>query len=307
MRIKIRQIFLTALLIFGSRLIGKGQITDTLPFMITLDSVTIEEVRSGFSVNDFIDFVGKDTTFYEAFRNLRRIDYDSRALVRMFDDEGLSKASYTNITHQAVSDKCRSMQFAFESATGDFFDKHHEMNYYTARVFSYIFLYRDTICNNYVVTDNNAGSDSKLEQRKEQLKTLIFQPGKPVDDIPLIKNKMAIFSEEMSQFYDYKIESKNYATGVECYVFTVQKKTDAEDDDVVIHNLTTWFDKKTMQIVSRQYNLSYASAIFDFDVQMDVRLSYINGYLIPSFIKYNGYWDIPLRKPEVGSVEIFVW
>ena len=295
------------MLMFCYRLALLSQVPDTLPFMITLDSVTIEEVRSGFSVNDFIDFVEKDTTFYEAFRNLRRIDYDSRALVRMFDDEGLSKASYTNITHQTVASKCRSMQFAFESATGDFFDKHGDMNYYTARVFSYIFLYRDTICSNYVATDNNANSDSKLEQRKEQLKTLIFQPGKPVDDIPLIKNKMAIFSEEMSYYYDYKIESKKYATGVDCYVFTVQKKPDTKSDDVVINNLTTWFDKKTMQIISRQYSLSYASAIFDFDVQMDVRLSYINGYLIPSFIKYNGYWDIPLRKPEVGSVEIFVW
>lgn len=297
----------TPLLMFSCRFALHGQVPDTLPFMITLDSVTIEEVRSGFKVNDFIEFVERDTTFYAAFRNLRRVNYNSRALVRMFDDENLSKASYTNITTQTVSNKCRSMQFSFESATGDFFDKHGAMNYYTARVFSYIFLYRDTICNNYVVTDNNAGTDSKLEQRKEQLKTLIFQPGKPVDGIPLIKNKMAIFSEEMSGYYDYKIESKKYTTGVDCYVFTVQKKPETKSEDVVITNLTTWFDKKTMRIVSRQYNLSYASAIFDFDVQMDVRLSYINGYLIPSFIKYDGYWDIPLRKPEVGSVEIFVW
>jgi hypothetical protein len=40
---------------------------------------------------------------------------------------------------------------------------------------------------------------------------------------------------------------------------------------------------------------------------MDVNLTSINGYRVPAFIQYNGYWDIPARKPERGSVQIFVW
>jgi len=129
-----------------------------------------------------------------------------------------------------------------------------------------------------------------------------------VDNIPLIKDKMEIFSPEMREFYDYSITQKKYTTGVDCYVFTTTRKPETQKgEDVVINELVTWFDKKTMQIVARHYSLSYFTALFDFDVVMDVKLANINGYQVPVSIQYNGFWDIPARKPEVGSVQINVW
>ena len=306
---KIRQIFVTALLMLWATN-GFSQNEDSLylPGIITLDSFILIEVRDGFNVEDFIAFTQRDSSFYEAFRNLRRINYNSATTVRMFDEEHLNVASYSNRTYQHLDKNCRWMEFPFEVSNGNFFDKKKEMEYYTARVFSYIFLYKDTICNNIVDTDNNAGTDSKLELRKEQLKTMIFNPGEPVDDIPLIKNKMEIFSDEMIPFYDYSISSQRYTTGVDCYVFSIKKKPEVQKgEDVVINELTTWFDKKTMQIVSRKYSLSYFTALFDFDVSMEVKLSVVNGYQVPSFVLYNGYWDIPARKPEIGSVQIYIW
>lgn len=287
-----------------------SQPTDSLGFsgFITLDSFVLNEVSMGFNVADFVQFVQDDTTFYEAFRNLRRTNYQSSATVRMFSEDHLNTAAYSNRTKQNLSNKCRWMDFDFEVNTGDFFDKHGDMKYYTARMFAYIFMYRDTICNQQILEDNNKETDAKLDERKNQLKILIFNPGQPVDNIPLIKNKMEIFSPEMQPRYDYSIEQKNYAPGVDCYVFTIKKKPQAQKgEDVVINELVTWFDKKTMQIVSRHYSLSYFTALFDFDVTMDVKLSTLNGYQIPSSIKYNGYWDIPARKPEIGSVQISIW
>ena len=306
---KIRQFLLIVLLMCAART-ATGQPADSLGIggFITLDSFVLTEVSMGFSVADFVKFVQDDTTFYEAFRNLRRTNYQSAATIRMFDDEQLNTAAYTNRTVQQLESNCRWMDFNFEVNTGDFFDKHGDINYYTARMFAYIFLYRDTICYQQILEDNNVQTDSKLDERKNQLKTLIFNPGQPVENIPLIKDKMEIFSPEMQHYYDYSIEQKKYGTGVDCYVFTAKKKPEAEKGkDVVFNELTTWFDKKTMQIVARHYSLSYFTTLFDFDVNMDVKLATLNGYQVPTSIKYNGFWDIPARKPEIGSVQINIW
>ena len=276
--------------------------------IFTLDSFVLMDVTTGFDVEDFITFVQQDTSFYTAFENLRRIEYVSSATVRMFNEEQLCMALYSNRTHQHLSDHCRWMEFPFEVSTGNFFDKRGDLEYVTASVFSYIFLYRDTICGNVVKTDNNAGADKQLELHKEQLKVLIFNPGKPVDGVPLIGDKMQIFSPDMQPFYNYEIRSERYLTGVDCYVFSVQKKPAAEKgSDVVINALETWFDKKTMAIVARKYALSYFTPVFDFDVSMDVQLGMVNGFRVPVSISYNGFWDIPLRDPEIASIQIGVW
>ncbi len=306
---KIRQFLLIVLLICASRC-AFGQPADSLGIggFITLDSFVLSEVTMGFSVAEFVQFVHDDTTFYAAFRNLRRTNYHSAATLRMFNEEHLNTGAYSNRTKQQLQDNCRWMDFDFEVNNGDFFDKNGDMNYYTARMFAYIFMYRDTICSQKILDDNNIQTDSKLDERKNQLKILIFNPGQPVDNIPLIKDKMEIFSPEMQQWYDYSIEQKKYSTGVDCYVFTTKKKPEAQiGKDVVINELVTWFDKKTMQIVARHYSLSYFTPLFDFDVSMDVKLSVLNGYQVPTSIKYNGYWDIPARKPEIGSVQIDIW
>lgn len=274
---------------------------------ITLDSFVVLDVQEGLDISRFITLIQEDTTFYEAFENLRRIDYSGSTTVRMFDDEHLVQAMYSNRMQQDVESNCRSMSFPYEVSTGDFFDDKGKMQYLTASVFSYIFLYRDTICGKIVETDNNAGADAQLEQRKDQLKVLIFNPGKSVDGVPLIGDKMEIFAPNMQPFYTYDIRQERYATGVDCYVFTVQKTEEAEKGkDVVINNLTTWFDKKTMEIVARQYQLSYFTPVFDFDVSMDVRLGVVNGRRVPVKIDYHGFWDIPMRKPEIGSIQIMV-
>ncbi|HMZ90585.1 MAG TPA: hypothetical protein PK511_04640 [Chitinophagales bacterium] len=304
---KVTKCLVLLLVVFGIQQL-KAQVETSPVQIITVDSFVVHAVRDGLNVQDFVQMIQEDTTFYRAFQNLRRIEYDGSATVRMFNEDHLSIASYSNRMSQFLDGKCRWMQFPFEVNTGDFFDKHKQLNYYTAGVFSYIFLYRDTICGNIVETDNNAGSDDKLELRKEQLKTLIFNPGRPVNGIPLIGDKMEIFSPEMQQYYDYTIAREKFATGVDCFVFTIKKKPEAEKGkDVVINELTTWFDVDSKEIVARNYQLSYFTSLFDFDVSMKVRMGTIDGYRVPVSIKYSGYWDIPFRDPEIGNIDISVW
>lgn len=273
--------------------------------IFTLDSFVVTDMQAGLRIEDFIDRIQNDTTFYRAFQNLRKIPYHGSANVRMFNSDHLVQASYSNNTEQSVDGTCRHLVFKEERATGDFFDDKGNMEYLTATLFSYIFLYRDTICASATAPEQLSRSATELEERKAQLKTLIFNPGQPVDGIPLIGNRMEIFSPEMQPYYNYDLRREHYSTGMDCYVFSITKKPEAEKGkDVVINELTTWFDVSTMQIVSRQYHLSYFTPVFDFDVRMDVRLEMLHGMRVPVMVQYNGFWDIPLQKPEIGSIQI---
>ncbi|HAE14250.1 MAG TPA: hypothetical protein PKX04_10955 [Chitinophagales bacterium] len=279
--------------------------TDTLFLtpVIHLDSVVISEVADGFSVGEFIHLMEEDTGFYQAFRNLRTITYSSDALVRMFDDEGLTEASYSNSAKQILENHCRHLEFQQEHTTGNFFDKHGEAEYYTARLFSHIFLYRDTVCSSQSTAAVH--DPSGLEKRKEQLKVLMFQPGQPVEGIPFIKNELGVFEEDMTALYDYDMEAVEFRARP-CFKFTIEKKAEVSEKKVVLQSMETWFDRSTYQIVARNYHLKEDNFTYDFDVHMQVLLGQREGKEVPVWIYYNGSWDVPGKKRETGSVQITV-
>jgi hypothetical protein len=62
--------------------------------------------------------------------------------------------------------------------------------------------------------------------------------------------------------------------------------------------MITWFNSKTLEIIGRNYSLSYKAGIFDFDVTMEVQLERIAGMLVPKVLRYKGYWDVILKKQK---------
>lgn len=280
--------------------------TDTVYIypIIHLDSVVIAESKSGFDVSEFILMVQNDTTFYQSFRNLRQVQYTSTANVRMFDKRGLTQASLNNKSVQKTANNCRWMIPYYQTTTGDFFNKKGEMNYYTAKMFSYIFLYGDTICSGSITSVNQNKHMSQLEKRKEQLKVLIFNPGNPVEGIPFINSKLSIFDEDMRQYYDYAITSERNTAGTECYVFSIRAKAGVKTGDVVLKEMITWFNKADFSIVARDYRLSTDNLVFDFDVTMQVKMIQLQNRIIPGVIQYSGTWNAPGKKRETGSVLI---
>ncbi|MBC8173027.1 MAG: hypothetical protein H7X71_03890 [Chitinophagales bacterium] len=275
---------------------------DTLPIYkyLTLDSVVITASKIGFDVNAFIRLVQDDTTFYQAFQNLRLTEYTSDTHIRLYDKKQRVSATYEGIASQQVDQNCRWMQFTKEHATGDFYDD-SDLEYYTAKMFAYIFLYKDTIC-----SGNKASApsyDKKIEARKDQLKIMMFDPGKPVQGVPFIKNKTAVFDFDVMKHYDFFITSEYYLN-TDCYVFSFRLNGESKKKDVVVQEMKTWFDKKDFQIIARTYDLQYDAGVYDFNVQMDVRLETKNGIYIPTYIKYTGTWDIPGKPRERGDVTV---
>ena len=114
-------------------------------------------------------------------------------------------------------------------------------------------------------------------------------------------------------YYNYAIRSKPYQDQRDCYVFTAEVKPEFQtrkEDKTVIKFLETYFDKETFQVVARRYQLQYFGLAFDFDVTMEIELQQVqvdgvNKYL-PQKVIYNGWWDIPARKPEISQFTLKV-
>jgi hypothetical protein len=258
-------------------------------------------IRSDINVPDFIRRVQQDTTFYKAFKNLRILSYSSINDIRMVNKAGDLVASLNSRTHQLRTDSCRSMQVLDEHITGDIRDAEGNWNYVTATLYAGLFFTVGSVCGETNIVAGSFGNIDRLsgmEKHKEQLKLLFFNPGKPIPGIPFLGNKMDIFSPEAAKRYDYSVDIQRYS-GKDCYVFKVKAKDD-QKSGVVIDEMTTWFDSKTMEVLGRVYDMSYDAAVYDFDVHMEVQMGKYGDLLVPVLLKYNGKWGVVFKKRERG-------
>ncbi|WP_205512737.1 hypothetical protein [Longitalea arenae] len=268
-------------------------------------AVTLKEVvvRNNLNVHAFIERIKNDTTFYKAFRNLKVLGYTSLNDIRMLGKKEQVTASLYSRTRQHVNNGCRYTQVLEERTSGDFYDKHHQYNYYTAGMYAGLFFAADTICGETNIVKNAGFSTqgkSGLAKHKEQLKMLFFNPGKKIPGIPFIGNKVALFDEDVAERYDFTIDMEAFK-GEMCYVFSCKPRADlpeGEKDKIVVNNMTTWFRIDTWEIVARNYDLSYNAGVYDFDVRMEVELTKFGNYLVPKLLRYNGNWDVVMKKRE---------
>jgi hypothetical protein len=255
----------------------------------------------GFDVNIFLQLIKNDTTFYKAFRTLRILGFTSLNDIRMLDSDGGIKASLHSKTRQNRTNGCRTMDVLEEKTTGNMY-KGRKLNYYTAELYAGLFFTDGKVCgeNNIVAgTQRNVRNKSGIEKHKEQLKMLFFNPGQKIPGIPFIGDKVDIFDPSVSKYYDFSIDMDEMS-GQQCYVFKIVPGADIDRDKIVFDNITTWFNSKTMEIVARNYDLSYDTPVYDFDVHMEVRMTKFQGLLVPELLTYNGNWKVAFKKRERG-------
>jgi hypothetical protein len=131
---------------------------------------------------------------------------------------------------------------------------------------------------------------------------LFFNPGKKIPGIPFIGGKIALFDEDVAKRYDFVVDMDAFK-GEMCYVFTLTPReglSDNKKDKIVVDEMITWFRIDTWEIVARKYTLSYNAGVYDFDVHMEVEMTKFGEYLVPSLMRYNGNWDVMLKKRERG-------
>jgi hypothetical protein len=261
-------------------------------------------VRNHFDYKDILQRIKEDTSFYKAFKTLRTIGYSSYNHIEMKDKNEAVVATLNSKTKQTRKNNCRSMEVLEETTTGNLRNPSGEYNYVTPSLYASLFFTKGTICGetNLVAGKKRIVQGSSMEKAKEQLKMLFFNPGKKIPGIPFIGNKLDLYDESAHELYDYKLDYVDYH-GQLAYVFDVQPKKDLgffEKDRVVVDQMITWFNPKTLEVLGRNYSLSYKAGVYDFNVQMEVEMTYFNGQLVPKILRYKGNWDVLFTKRERG-------
>ncbi|MDQ8004450.1 MAG: hypothetical protein REI64_06580 [Pedobacter sp.] len=275
---------------------------DTLK-TITLDSVVNIKAKR-LNVETFIDAIINDTSFYEAFRNMKKYTFIAENRVFTYDKKNkVDGKIYRKIKHN--NDGPYKMEYLVKEDNGKVYKKNGKYQLYTVEMFDYIFMnaYNTDFVPNAAPS---AGKEKKSgnEGYKDKLKTLIFNPGRPIKGIPFIGSKTEIFTANMRQYYDYAFHSGTYLDSIPVYRFKVSVKPDLSKwtkDGIMIKELVTIFDKRNFEILGRYVDMKYSNMLFDFDVQMNIEMSYFEEVKLPTKITYQGNWDYPLKKEERAS------
>jgi hypothetical protein len=269
---------------------------------VTLD--TIINIRAKrLSAETFIDAIIKDTSFYEAFRNMKKYSFTAENRVFSYNKKNKVEGKiFRRIFHN--NDGPYNMQFLAKQDSGKLYKKNGKYQLYTVEMFDYIFM--NAYNSDFVSSVSLDGKKGSNESYKDKLKTLIFSPGRPIKGVPFIGGKTAIFTANMRQYYDYTFYSSTYLDTIPVYKFKVKVKPDLSNwtkDGLMIKELTTIFDKRDLQILGRYVDMKYDNLAFEFDVQMNIELGYFDKgeVLLPTKISYQGNWDIPLKAEERAS------
>ena len=223
-------------------------------------SFTLAEVvvRNNFDYRRLLNQIKEDTTFYKAFRNLRILGFTSFNDIKMLNRKGGVAASLYSKTRQNRSNGCRTMDVLEEKITGDFYDRKGEFNYETPELYAGLFFTKGTICGEDNIVKGrtrNVSNKKGMEKHKEQLKMLFFNPGKKIPGIPLIGNKLDLYDDDAHKLYYYRLDLEEYKCQL-CYVFSITPKENLgflKNDRIVVDQMTTWFDKKTLEVLGRNY------------------------------------------------------
>lgn len=261
-------------------------------------------VRNNLDYKMLLDQIKQDTTFYKAFKNLRILGFSSYNDIQMKDKKGAVIASLSSKTRQNRINGCRTMDVLEEKVTGDFYDRSGDYNYMTPELYASLFFTKGTICGetNIVAGKKRSVAGKKgMEKHKEQLKMLFFNPGKKISGIPFIGDKLDLYDETAHKYYDYRLDIEEYK-GELCYVFSIMPKADLgfiKNDRIVVDQMVTWFNMKTMSVLARNYALSYKAGVYDFDVSMEVEMTNLgNNVIVPKTLRYKGNWDVIFKKRE---------
>jgi hypothetical protein len=270
---------------------------------ITLDSVVNIKAKR-LNVETFIDAIINDTSFYQAFRNMKKYTFIAENRVYTYDKKNkVDGKIYRKIKHN--NDGPYKMEYLVKEDNGKVYKKNGKYQLYTVEMFDYIFMnaYNTDFVPNAAPSNVN-GKKSGNEGYKDKLKTLIFNPGRPIKGIPFIGSKTEIFTANMRQYYDYTFYSGTYLDSIPVYRFKVSVKPDLSSwtkDGIMIKELVTIFDKRNFEILGRYVDMKYSNLLFDFDVQMNIEMSYFDEVKLPTKITYQGNWDYPLKKEERAS------
>lgn len=301
------RLFIFLLLLTARGVVAQSMPEDSVDALRWKQLINLKEVvlDSKLDVMRFISQVKNDTTFYKAFRNLRVLEFTASNDILLKDKKAKPQARLVSKTRQHRIGNCRSTEVLQEKVQGDFYERNGAYTYHTAALYSSLFFAKGTVCgeNNIVAGKNFAVQSTKgIAKHKEQLKLLLFNPGKKIPGIPFIGDKVDVFDAQRSKLYNYEIDYVDYR-GEPCYLFSIEAKPDllpAQRDKLVVDRMVTWFSMRTMEVLARHYTMSYNAGFYDFSVAIEAELMRYKNWVVPATLRYVGNWDVPFKERERG-------
>jgi hypothetical protein len=268
------------------------------PFVVSADD--------GLDTEDFMLKVMADSSFYQAFINLKYIphSYVSTLFVNNKGEKEVGKQ--TRFAVQELVTEQRVVDIQEETTNGKLYKRNGSHKYLTAEMYDEVFYPTEPekVYPHITRFEQDEEKGTKIDKYKSQLKKMMFNPGQEIVSVPFIGGKMDLFNPDMAPLYDFSIYSDYSDDSVYCYVFNVEAKPEARSNKTVIKRMVSYFDKETMQVVMREYRLVNRTLLFQFDIWMRVDNELRAGVLLPKRIQYKGDWDIPFKSPEIIRFDI---
>jgi hypothetical protein len=274
--------------------------------MIFLDDIEISEENNGFSVEEFIEYVKKDTTFYMGFKNLRYYTHNFSSELNIFNKNDIAIGILRKSGLHFSNGKQAWIELDSIFDSGKIFKRNGDYKFYTPEAFDEVFFPSDTINVDLVISK----SDESVEesQNLRDAKTVGFTIG--TADVEQKKGgmskRLAVFDVDMQKYYDYTIGEIIY-NEKECYTFSIKNKENLSDKDIkkaLIRNIMSYFDKENFNVIYREYKFVYNSWLISLDMDIKVEMDYVNNKHVPIDISYRGFWDVMFFKPERASFKL---
>jgi hypothetical protein len=294
------------LLLFSFLFLSELIAQDTLLPMIFLDDIEISEENNGFSVEEFIEYVKKDTTFYMGFKNLRYYTHNFSSELNIFNKNDIAIGILRKSGLHFSNGKQAWIELDSIFDSGKIFKRNGDYKFYTPEAFDEVFFPSDTINVDLVISK----SDESVEesQNLRDAKTVGFTIG--TADVEQKKGgmskRLAVFDVDMQKYYDYTIGEIIY-NEKECYTFSIKNKENLSDKDIkkaLIRNIMSYFDKENFNVIYREYKFVYNSWLISLDMDIKVEMDYVNNKHVPIDISYRGFWDVMFFKPERASFKL---
>ncbi len=273
--------------------------------VVSLDEFVVSSGWDSSDIIRFIDKVRNDTTFYKAFLNLKYFPHEIKGAVVVYNKDEVERGTMQRRATQHLDrQKMMWVEITHEKTNGKIRKKNGEWKYLTAEMYDEVFYPTEPqkVGNKIVSMEQELVSGSKMEKHKAQLKRMMFNPGAEIGNVPFIGDKLAIFDDHMVPYYEYRI-FKVRRDSVDCIAFSCFTKKGMEKQ-TVIHDLTSYFHPDTYEVLAREYRLAHNTILFDFDISMVIENFMQEGWLLPKRVSYAGYWNVPLKKPEIISFEL---
>ncbi|TVR39608.1 MAG: hypothetical protein EA392_05935 [Cryomorphaceae bacterium] len=273
--------------------------------VVTLSEFIVES-EPDLDHEEFIRKVVNDSSFYQAYVNLRFYPHRYTSNLTVFNKGG--EKEQATLFREATLHRYDRMAWVTideEKTNGKLYNRKGEHRYLTAEMFDDVFFPRERY---YPTTEiksmeQELTNASTIEKYKSQLKKMLFNPGQEIASVPFIGDKVALFSDEMIQYYNFHIYHTIYE-GRPCYVFDVSEKEGNKKNDTVIKSMITYFDQESMKVVMREYVLQNDIMLFNFDIHIKVLNHIIDGIPVPKRMEYDGFWNVLFKKPEVIRFDI---